>query len=180
MEPAGVRWRFTATILGSLAMHVIYEIRFSGTNKRYVGSAVDFAGRTRGHILHLAKGTHVNAHLLNAYRKYGEDGMHFVCVEEVANKEDLLAREQHHIDSYPWDSLYNICPTAGSQLGAIHSAETRAKMSASRTGKRASAATRAKMSASHKGKSHSAETRAKISASLKKRNSTKRKESEQQ
>jgi len=54
----------------------------------------------------------------------------------------------------------------------IYSAETRAKLSASKTGKKLSAETRAKMSASrkgriawNKGKKHSAETRAKMSAS---------------
>ena len=54
----------------------------------------------------------------------------------------------------------------GTSKGVPKSPETRAKISASLTGRRQSDETRAKKSAAHLGMKHTPETRAKISASM--------------
>jgi len=110
-------------------MHAIYEIRFEGSDKRYIGSAVDLDQRVLRHRGGLRRGDHPNPHLLNAFRKHGEDSMSFNLVEEVTEQRHLIAREQFHIDSHEWDMLYNLSPTAGSQLGSIQSPAMKNRMS---------------------------------------------------
>jgi group I intron endonuclease len=78
------------------------------------------------------------------------------------------------MDMVPSSQRYNFCPSAGSCLGVVRSAETKAAISAARLGTTRSAETKAAISESLKGekspifgKSPSAETKAAISAALK-------------
>jgi group I intron endonuclease len=159
----------------------VYVITNTVNGKVYVGSATSIYGRCGYHRSYLRRGKHDNRHLQRAWNKYGERSFSFDVLEtcEVGN---LLSREQCWIDSLDATNGangYNQSPVAGfAMLGRNHSAESRAKMSASRQGQDTSAATnaaamanrgrkrsaevRAKISAGHRGKRHSAEHRANI------------------
>lgn len=149
----------------------IYEIRQIGTNRRYVGSAGDFAERWKQHLTKLRGKRHHNKLLQHIFNKHGESSLEFVVVEECQG--DVIAREQVHIDRI-WgaEGCMNICPTAGKsgRLGIPHTPETRAKISARISGIKIgppSAAKRAKIAASNLGKKRSDETRARQRESAK-------------
>ena len=153
----------------------IYRIELGNANY-YIGSAVNLIKRERQHHRELKCGKHRNSRMQRCWDKHGV--FEFVVLEECAT-DALIIREQFYLDHHAGNSkMANICPTAGSSLGVVHSVETREKMSVSRKGKVQSAETRekiskwertpeyrARMSVSNKGKVHSAETREKISAS---------------
>lgn len=69
---------------------------------------------------------------------------------EYCSTDKLLQREQFYFDTY--NPEYNLLKIAGSQLGSIHSEETRASISRARIGKKYSDETRAKMSSAQTGK----------------------------
>lgn len=160
----------------------IYRIVNLVNGRIYIGSSVKFSSRASEHLSSLRKQKHGNSFLQHDFDKCGEQNFKFETVELVMDKKDLVVREQYYLDLY-YDkrvNCYNICPIATSQLGVKRSAETRAKMSAYRTGKRLSEETKAKMSSSMKGhkaspealtkaraRRHTAETKVKISASNK-------------
>lgn len=177
-------------------MHAIYTIT-SPSGKRYVGSAVRLRFRWYSHKTALAAGTHHCAGLQSASNKYGLAALVFEVVEECRDKQSLISREQHWIDSFPRSSLYNSYLTAGSPLGYKHTPETKAKMSARKRGvprkfsaegranilaavtgntfwlgKKHKEETKAKIGAKHKGKVVSEESRDKIAASRVKYNTS--------
>lgn len=150
----------------------IYRILNKANGKVYIGSSQDLRYRFRKHRTRLAAGTHDNPHLQSAWNKYGEDSFEFEILELVPNRELLLSREQHWIDSVGCASRtlgYNILPTAGSRLGSTHSEETKAKISKSGKGLTRSAETRRRMSVAFTGRTMSPEARAKLSEIAKKR-----------
>lgn len=145
----------------------IYRIDL-GNGYFYIGSAVDISRREREHRKQLERGRHHNRLVQNCWNKYG---VFVFTVIEKCEIQQLLIKEQLMIDAHFSDlKNTNLAPTAGSCLGRVHSADTRAKMSEWQIGKTHSAETRAKISFATKGKiGHipSLETRAKRSASLK-------------
>lgn len=157
----------------------IYRIAL-GNDNFYIGSAVDLANRENEHRSKLKRGIHDNKFVQNCWNKY--QVFEFFVLEECF-KEDLIIREQFHIDQHLSNpKMTNICLVAGSTLGLVHSpearakisaamsrmsSETKAKMSRARMGHTVSVATRAKISAAQTGKVISAETKAKLSAANK-------------
>ena len=142
----------------------IYQVNL-GNGWFYIGSAIDLTRRKREHLRTLKFKIHVNSHMQNCWNKYSI--FEFVILEECEITQ-LLLREQFFLDIHFDDPKnVNLQPIAGSCLGQVRSAETRAKMSAWQIGKVHSAETRAKISAANKGKVHSAEHRAKNSAAKK-------------
>src|SRR2546429_9061448 len=111
----------------------------------YVGSAKNLSDRRRQHLRMLEAGKHGNPHLQYAYNMYGPDAFRFDILEHVEHVENLLAREQHYIDSL--DPQYNIARIAGSTLGRKATDEQRAKQGAARRGRIISPEWRAKISA---------------------------------
>jgi len=98
----------------------IYIIRNTINAKVYIGSAVRLISRFRGHLCDLNKGKH-NQRLLNFVRKYGVETLEFSMLELVEEKETLLEREQYWIDFYDSSKSkngFNICPSAGSNIGS--------------------------------------------------------------
>lgn len=102
---------------------VIYCIRNTANEKRYIGSAKDFSRRKYEHLKQLKNGTHGNRHLLRAWRTYGSGQFQFYVVEYVNDVTKLIPREQYWIDVMQPE--YNICKYAGSRLGMQHGEETR-------------------------------------------------------
>ena len=139
-----------------------------GNGYFYLGSAVDVSRREREHRKQLQRGAHHNQVVQNCWNKYQ---VFVFTVVEQCEIQELLIKEQLIIDAHFSDPKNtNLAPTAGSCLGRIHSADTRAKMSAWQIGKIHSAQTRERISFATKGKKGyipSLETRAKRSASLK-------------
>jgi group I intron endonuclease len=100
---------------------------------------------------------------------------------EYCKLEDLIKREQYYLDTLRPE--YNICKTAGSTLGKLHTEETRVKIGATKsgTGKGAdnsmfgqfhTAEAIRKTSEAKIGKKLSEETKAKLSAAAKGKNFT--------
>ena len=141
----------------------IYKITNTANNKIYIGSSKDLAERWASHKQRLRKQTHANAHLQSAWNTYGEDAFRFEVVEYVPDPAHLLKKEQWYLDNTKCldrECGYNICPSA---FSSSHSDETRAKISAARSGTKASAETKAKLSAERKGKKKSLEWREQMS-----------------
>ena len=146
----------------------IYLITNTKNNKKYVGSSANIARREYDHTRQLNKQAHSNAHLQNSWNKHGEKSFEFytlvLCARE---KKSLLALEQFYINLLRPE--YNLLPTAGSRLGAIHTKGTRAKMSAARMGNKnvlgykQTDEHKENISAGMMGKKKSAEHRANIS-----------------
>jgi len=149
----------------------VYEIVNLMNGKRYVGSSGELEKRRIAHFSMLRLDTHLNGPLQYDWNEYGETAFEFLIVGHCSPK-GLVGKEQERMDMYDFDSLYNLSPTAGSNLGFKHSDEARANMSAGqlrregnerRFGQVRSEETRARMSAAAKGKEKSDETRARMS-----------------
>lgn len=104
----------------------IYEIVNSANGKRYVGSAANMKQRWASHRHLLDAGRHHSVHLQRAWKKHGPGGFVFRALELGVLVEDLILREQHHINALKPE--YNIARHAGSALGVRHTAETKAKI----------------------------------------------------
>lgn len=114
----------------------VYLISNNVNGKCYVGSTIHLDQRRREHFSKLANNKHINAHLQNAYNKYGREAFDFEVLETIDIddniKDKLLKREQFWIDNLKPE--YNILLVAGSNLGYHHTGETKKKISESTTG----------------------------------------------
>lgn len=113
----------------------VYLISNNVNGKCYVGSTIHLDQRRREHFSKLANNKHINAHLQNAYNKYGREAFDFEVLETIDIddniKDKLLKREQFWIDNLKPE--YNILLVAGSNLGYHHTEETKKKISESTT-----------------------------------------------
>lgn len=130
----------------------IYQIRNITNGKVYIGSAVNIAAREKAHRFHLTRNTHHAVKLQRAWNKYGADAFVIEVAEIVADRLQLIKREQHWLDKYrPHQFGYNSAPIAGSNLGVKFSAETRAKIGAAHRGMKHTAESKTRMSQSKRG-----------------------------
>ena len=109
----------------------VYYIQNLVTNKFYIGSSADVYSRIKSHLNMLQRGVHSNIHLQRSYSKHGQDKFAWGVCEEVFDIDQLLAVEQTWIDVM---GDYNICTEAGSTRGYKATEETRAKLSAVKSG----------------------------------------------
>ena len=176
----------------------VYQIRNTVTGATYVGSTSDFARRKAEHFKMMRAGTHPARHLQNSVAKHGVEAFAFDILLECAEHE-LLDAEQAEIDRViaadGRKALYNANPMADRKawtdeskailrekrigennpfFGKKHTAETGAKMSASRMGRsawnkgrKATPEHRAVISAGQVGLRQSEETKAKRVATMK-------------
>lgn len=175
----------------------VYQIRNTITGDVYVGSTSNFTRRRQEHFKHLRAGKHPCRHLQNSATKHGVDAFRFEILKKCA-VEELLWFEQEEIDrivAADRTQLYNANKFADrhawseeskqqlreKRVGALnpffgrkHTAETGARMSASRAGRpawnkgvKAAPEHRAAIAASGVGRTQSAETRAKRSETMK-------------
>ena len=103
----------------------IYKILNIETEDFYIGSAIHFYNRKSKHLGTLRNGTHNNKHLLNAFRKYGEDKFKFFLIEECC-KDQLPILEQKYIDELK--PHYNICTLVEGRWGLKHDESTKEKI----------------------------------------------------
>lgn len=114
-----------------LAGSGIYAITNTANGKQYIGSAVHIAARWRLHRHKLRINEHHSPRMQNAWNKYGEEAFDFSVLEVVADKTDLLKREQYWLDAKEATGPrgYNVLATAGSRLGHKVSDAVREAMS---------------------------------------------------
>jgi group I intron endonuclease len=173
----------------------VYAIICRVTGAIYIGSSMNIANRIVDHLIN----RDTNQHLQSAIDLYGLDKFLFVLVEKLSisenqlmenNKLLLLAREQVYLDQLfllPEDLRFNFLSKAGSSLGFRHSEDSKAKMSASKSGenhplfgllgplshmfgKSLTAETRQRISDALKGRIVSEETRSRLSEAQKRVN----------
>lgn len=107
---------------------VIYLITCLVNGKIYVGSATDFHNRWHGYRKYGRPDTIDGRLIERAIKKHGFDNFEFEILEHVPDKTQLIAREQHWLDTLrPWDRKvgYNIQHIADSPIGIKRSLETR-------------------------------------------------------
>lgn len=147
----------------------VYVILNVINGKVYIGSAArGIRRRAWQHLNALRKGVHKSRHLQSAFKKYGEDAFEFVVIE-WCSPEECITREQVWLDEYEGADRrygYNTVPTAGSQLGLVHSGETKEKLSrlTKEQWKRLTPAERLTFGRGMKGKKHTDEIKAVIAA----------------
>lgn len=103
----------------ALARPGIYQIVCAINGKRYIGSAVNLQHRWITHRRELRMGIHGNSYLQKSWDKHGEHAFQFHVLEFV-EVSDLLRVEQQWLDAAQTTDAaigFNICPTAGSNLG---------------------------------------------------------------
>src|SRR3990167_7829867 len=110
-----------------MAKSGIYKIINLVNRKIYIGSAANVFKRWQVHKRCLKSNKHHSVLLQRAWIKYGEENFLFEIIEEVAEKENLIEREQRYLDVLK--PHYNICKIAGSCLGVKRSAEVKQKLS---------------------------------------------------
>lgn len=121
----------------------IYKIENKITKDFYIGSSVNIKKRFYYHKWWLKNKNHHSIVLQRAFNKYSEENFELIILEEC-EKEQLLDREQHYLDSY--NPIYNINKIAENCSGRILSEESRKKISLKNKGKKHSDETKRKMS----------------------------------
>jgi len=145
----------------------IYCIQNIENGKRYIGSAIIFKDRWRGHKSLLNKNKHHSKKLQNAWNKYGADKFIFSILELVIDNNFIIEREQYWIDLFlNKEDLYNTCLIAGNTLGFRHSEESKLKISISSKNMIRTPEHCAKISESQKDKVIPIEQREQISKTL--------------
>jgi group I intron endonuclease len=120
-------------------MAVIYQITNMLTGDFYIGSAQSFSRRKWQHEYDLKLGKHKNPHMQASWNKYGADAFVFEILEEVSDDVNVLEVENTYLHRLVGrDDCFNVNRDAiHSRLGQKLSAASKAKISASRTGKSA-------------------------------------------
>lgn len=145
----------------------IYLIRNRVTGRCYVGSALRLRSRMRMHVQLLNRGIHANCHLQSSWIKHGPESFSLSPIL-ICAPADLLFYEQRAIDTFRASvGVYNLAPTAGSQLGFRHTEHARSRMSVMKKGRTLSGEHRARIGMSLRGHAVSLRHRAVTSARLK-------------
>lgn len=116
-----------------MASNVIYCLKCRITGKRYIGQAVDFSTRIKGHA-QLTTGKHFNQYLQNHYNKHHknktlEEAFEITILEEGIPENMLADAERRYIREYrtDWNKAgFNL--TAGGE-GGRRSLATKKRMS---------------------------------------------------
>lgn len=152
----------------------VYCIKNTTNNKMYIGQSDDIKRRFRRHKTELRNAKHINAHLQNAWNKYGEKAFSFLVLEVTGSIEGLDDLEKQYINELDtFRNGYNRTPGGESGytsfLGKKHSEDSKKKMRLAKLGRKLSEETKAKMRNSGKGFTgkHSEESRRKMSEKAK-------------
>ena len=151
----------------------IYRITNTAKGRKsYIGSSVNMEKRWIDHRSRLRRGVHFNAHLQNAWNKYGEIVFEFAVVEWIP-VEELKSREEFWIKqtmSYLRDFGYNLSQDTQAPTRGTKRPDVGKKISATLKGRKKgpmSDAHRLALSKAHAGKPHSKEWNASVSAAKK-------------
>lgn len=113
----------------------IYLIRCLVDNKVYIGKAKCIYSRMHEHVSKMnSKHKNENAHLINAWHKYGRDNFEYVVLEYLPFEENLLRERELY-----WQKAYKVIQRdkgynfrEDSSTGMVCHPETRIKMRESR------------------------------------------------
>lgn len=133
----------------------IYMIKNTKNGRFYIGSAMRFSHRWGTHLRDLKNNRHHSKFMQRDWNKCGDECFNF-SILTYCYPADLISTEQKYIDKMK--PVYNSAPVAGSQLGLKMSDQARKNMSLARrkdfspmTGKQHTAETKAKISATKTG-----------------------------
>lgn len=144
----------------------VYGIRSNRRpDKLYVGSSCWFQHRKWRHLNNIKHRDHHNVKIENHAIAYGIDDLKFFVIELVADKKQLVKREQFFINIL--NPSFNINKIATNRTGRKHSEETKRKIGEGNKGKIMSAEARVKISKAALGRKRSAEERLQMSISRK-------------
>ena len=104
----------------------IYKITHIASGRFYIGSAVNTKSRWVRHEQQLKRNQHHSKYLQRLYNKYGHESIKFEVIE-YCDKEKLLEREQHYLDTL--NPVLNGHKVAGSPLGHKWSDEAKKRHS---------------------------------------------------
>jgi len=127
----------------------VYSITNTVTGKHYIGSTTNYKSRWSTHRSRLRRNAHHSFILQRSWNKHGEQAFAFkvllVCPadQRVEYEKRLMVLQSYNVAHTPMDSAVRI--------GRVHSAETRAKMSAAHMGVAKTQEHRANMSKARKG-----------------------------
>lgn len=116
---------------------VIYGIQNKIDHKLYVGSTTNSFDRFKDHLLR-KKSKHSNIKLRRAIAKYKLSNFRLIIFSVTEFQDNLNANqkkhiilplEQKYIDMFNKTQIYNILPSAGSNLGYKHKTETKIRIS---------------------------------------------------
>lgn len=153
---------------GNVVMIGIYKITCLINQKVYIGQSILLNKRLNSHFSHLKRGVHHNAHLQNAFNKYGEENF-VIEILTKCNEEELDNLERYFISIY--NSMnknfgFNLM-NGGQDSRRYFTQEVKDKMSKSNKGRIFSDEHKKHISLSQKGKTISAESIAKCIATKK-------------
>jgi group I intron endonuclease len=139
----------------------IYALRLKGTDRCYVGSAVDLHNRLTRHLKALREKRHCNVRLQNAWNAHGESSFEAIVLQFVDDKSCLVEAEQQWINkTTAYTFGFNGRPIANSNLGKKWSEEVNLKKG--RIGHAVSDETKERIRNAVTGYRHSEETKAKM------------------
>lgn len=148
-------------------MQGLYQITNTINGHFYVGSSVDIEQRWCGHKTDLNKGKHCNAHLQNAWNKYGAQAFSFEVLCELGEHQLQEAETNLLGQIVGLPICYNISRDAVAGMrGWKHSSEIRARNAEAQRGRKHTPSHCAKIAETMRGHSISVETRAKIAEAL--------------
>lgn len=104
----------------------VYQILNLINGKRYIGSSKNILKRFCAHKNSNQLGKHSNAHLTNAFKKYGIQNFEFSILEEC-EENILFEREQYWVDCFDMSSLYNKRKDVKTNVGVKWTEERKAK-----------------------------------------------------
>ena len=133
----------------------IYSLSLIGSDRLYIGSAVDLRTRLKQHFSLLQRGRHHAVKLQEEVRRFGMGNLMVSVLEAVSDHSGLIDREQAWIDRFDFSSLLNTSPTAENRLGAKMPESAKRRISESLIGNQY-----------RKGVPHDQETKDKIAAGL--------------
>ena len=158
----------------------VYQIMCLANGRVYIGSSIDVSHRWQEHKKDLCARRHHNVHLQRAWQKYGAMAFEFSVIERRA-PEALKEAEQRFIDANAQGfnisrfadapmrgrkpSARHLARMARAQLGRIHPAEVRRRISKANRGKKRTP----EMVAAMKGRVVTDEARARMSAAARAR-----------
>lgn len=152
-----------------LAVYCILNLK---TNKRYIGSTINYKLRSYYHFVHLKKNVHSSKKLQNSYNKHGIENFKIYILEQCNTKEELLDREKFYIDLFNavdngYNNNYDPRNPASNNIKRVNSLATKEKRRKSRLGIKHTEEAKKRMRFSHslreERKPHSIEVRKRMS-----------------
>jgi group I intron endonuclease len=149
----------------SIAYGAVYVIRNMVSERVYVGKSTNPKQRWRCHKADLRNGKHLNRHLQNAWKKYGEGAFVFTVIETADNEAHLNELECFYMEQFrsQGTSLYNI--VEGGKGGFSLAAQEKARQLS--TGRQKTPEEKAKWRVANLPRIQSAEYRQHLSQKLK-------------